>query len=70
MIKDIFILVGICLVVIPTISAILYLFSGKNLTTKLWNQLSPGIGILINIIYIWTQLGGIHNLSAMAIVYP
>ena len=70
MLKEILGVIGVVVGGGLLITGVLYLVFKKNLTMRLWLGLFPGIALLVVNTYIWTLLGGIHNIAMMLCLVP
>lgn len=48
----------------------LRLIFSKNITVKLFTWTTPGLALLLTVVYIWARLDSIHNLLSTVILFP
>ncbi|MBI5382297.1 MAG: hypothetical protein HZA31_10390 [Opitutae bacterium] len=70
LISEVFLLLGIIILATPLVIVTLRSIFGNNLTVRIYVGLIPGFMFLILISYVWSRLGGVHNLLISLTVVP
>lgn len=61
---------GLCLAGGAIAAGVLFMLTGKNVSTKVLAGLIPGVSCLMMMAYIWGKLGGVHTASVTALAVP